>query len=102
MAACAAPALAAFTLPCVLLLHVPASRQWSAFWCVSQNSKASHTGGCQSKLSGCAAERAAKLTALAEEFSEFESALLGDMLDDQAGDLLEVRLYLAVSCILAS
>ena len=43
-----------------------------------------------------AAEKASKLAALTEEFPEFDGTLLSDMLDDQAGDLLEVRLYLAV------
>ena len=50
---------------------------------------------CQASLCR-AAEKASQLAALAEEFPEFDGDLLSDMLDDQAGDLLEVRLYLAV------
>lgn len=38
-----------------------------------------------------------KLAELQAEFEEFDAALLEALLEDQAGDLLEVRVYLGVS-----
>lgn len=45
---------------------------------------------------GVAAE--AKLADLLEEFGEFDAALIRELLQDQGGDVLEVRVYLGVSC----
>lgn len=39
----------------------------------------------------------AKLAGLMEEFGEFDEGLVRTLLEDQAGDVLEVRVYLGVS-----
>lgn len=49
---------------------------------------------CQLHVRSCAG---AKLAGLMEEFEEFDEGLVRTLLEDQAGDVLEVRVYLGVS-----